>query len=288
MAPRRLSVFSRSIACTCGRCRRGRGRCGRLWGRCGRGLALAWAWACLDTYSLASVTMVAGVLAAGGGGGSRRLRLAGAKGTDLLVGRSRRFAAFEQGKGHQAGGAAENVVANLALDAGHQLLEDLIGLGLVFPPADRAGRKPASRRSRASCPCRTDAPATACPRSQDDVALDGFERVGILETDLNSYRSRTALQMNWQTENWAALRPAKADPSTGNSWPCLPALMISSSGTPRGKLMLTQSARGRGAQSCGSALSGVNSRTLAMTLLHDVHQPVAHVVGVEDASSRKP
>ena len=83
----------------------------------------------------------------------------------------------------QAGGAAEDVVADLGFDAGHQLLENLVGFGLVF-----------HQRIALAVGAQADALAQAVHAVemllpelvhgiQDGVALDRFEGVGIFATD---------------------------------------------------------------------------------------------------------
>ena len=95
-----------------------------------------------------------------------------------------RHAAQKIFEGHQAGGAAEDVVANLRLDVDHELFEDLKSLRFIF-----------DQRVALAVSAQADAVTQTVhfvemllpqfvDRAQDDVALDFLQSVGILETDL--------------------------------------------------------------------------------------------------------
>src|ERR1035437_396738 len=106
-----------------------------------------------------------------------------AKGAGGLVGRLLRNVAQEVLESQQAGGAAEDVMADLRLDVDHQLFEDLVRFRLVFD-------------ERVPLPVRAQPDAVAqavhlvemllpqlVNRTQDGVALHFLERLGILVAD---------------------------------------------------------------------------------------------------------
>ena len=89
--------------------------------------------------------------------------------------------------------------------------------------------------------------------------------------------------MKLQTANCAGLRPSNSEPGTGSSVPDSAALTISPSGMPSGKLRFTQSARPRTFHSSKSVVGGGELlHLLEHDFLHDVHEAVADVVGVDD------
>src|SRR5437764_563966 len=91
-------------------------------------------------------------------------------------------------EGHQAGGAAEDVVTNIGLDTDHQLIKDLEGFGLVLD-------------ERVALAVGTQADAVAqtvhavevflpqpVNRAENGVALDGLELLRIFKADLQFIR----------------------------------------------------------------------------------------------------
>ncbi len=81
--------------------------------------------------SVASVTMSLAFLLLSGAGAGGAAALP-PKASAAWMGGGGRQVAHEAVEGHHAGGAAEDVVADFGLDVGHQFVEDLEGLRLVF------------------------------------------------------------------------------------------------------------------------------------------------------------
>src|SRR5262245_42000303 len=75
---------------------------------------------------------VAGILGRATGAAGGGAATATAKGAGRLMQRLLRDVAQKILEGHEARGAAEDVVANLGFDVNHQLVENLVGLRLVF------------------------------------------------------------------------------------------------------------------------------------------------------------